>query len=201
MDRAYFEQEDVVYLARNLLGKLIRTNMGGVATSAWITETEAYKAPEDRASHAFGNRRTSRTEVMFGPPGHAYVYLNYGIHHLFNVVTGPEDMAHAILIRAVLPRENQEIQLQRRGKKQADSIDPEWFNGPGKVSQALGIRTDHNGLDLCSASGLIQIMDEGVKLSEHQALERPRIGIDYAGDWKEKPWRFTLRDVSRFIDR
>ena len=110
----FYTRPDVVQVAKDLLGKYLVTNFEGQVTSGKIVETEAYRAPDDRASHAFGNRRTARTEVMFAEGGHAYVYLCYGIHHLFNVVTGPSEMAHAVLVRAVQPVDNVELMLARR---------------------------------------------------------------------------------------
>lgn len=193
LDRAYFENNDVVFLARDLLGKLLVTEFEGVLTSGWIVETEAYRAPEDKASHAYGNRRTKRTETMFGLGGHAYVYLNYGIHHIFNIVSGPKGMAHAILIRGIVPHENPELQLRRRGKA-GNPFDPKLFNGPGKLTQALGIKTVHNGMDLCMEESQIRILDIGLILQPDQIAVTSRIGIDYAEEWVKKPWRFVVRD-------
>jgi len=191
LGRQYFNNPDVVFLARDMLGKHIRTNIDGILCSAIIIETEAYRAPEDKASHAYGNKRTKRTETMFGPAGIAYVYLNYGIHHLFNIVTGPIDMPHAILIRAILPVENRSLQISRRKTRQKKKIKG-LFTGPGKISQALGIRTSHNGADLCKINGSIGIFDCGNKYNEDMTTEAPRVGIDYAEEWALKPWRFIL---------
>jgi DNA-3-methyladenine glycosylase len=111
----FYLRTDVVQIARELLGKVLVTAFDGHRTAARISETEAYRAPDDRASHAFGNRRTARTEVMFQPGGRAYIYLCYGIHHLFNVVTAPADVAHAVLVRAAEPLEGEAIMRERRG--------------------------------------------------------------------------------------
>jgi len=191
LDRGYYEDNDVLFLAPDLLGKLIVTDFEGIRTSAWITETEAYRAPEDKASHAFGNRRTKRTEIMFGPGGYSYVYLNYGIHHLFNIVTSKTGHAHAILIRAIWPLENAAIQLERRKTKKR--IKKSLFDGPGKLSQALGIRTIHNGMDLCASKSSIRIFDAGKKYEAKEILSGPRIGIDYAEEWKDKYWRYLIK--------
>lgn len=127
-----------------LLGATITTHIDGLTTSGKIVETEAYRAPDDKGSHAYGNRRTKRTATIFGQPGTAYIYLCYGLHHMLNVVTGPEDVAHAILIRAVEPLEGIQIMSQRRGKKVTDK---NLTNGPGKLAQAMGITTELDGLD------------------------------------------------------
>jgi DNA-3-methyladenine glycosylase len=193
LTRSYFEDNDVVYLAKDLLGKLIRTTFDGITTSALIIETEAYRAPEDKASHAFGNRRTKRTETMFGRGGHAYIYLNYGIHHLLNIVTGPMDIAHAVLIRAVYPWENVDVQFLRR-KRIGQALDLSMYNGPGKLTEALGIRTDHNAIDLCLPESPIRIFDHKIAFSVEEIQSGPRIGIDYAEEWVNKPWRFTLNN-------
>jgi DNA-3-methyladenine glycosylase len=198
LDRTYFERNDVVFLAKDLLGKLIVTDFGKVRTSAWITETEAYRAPEDKASHAYGNRRTKRTETMFGHGGHAYVYLNYGIHHLFNIVTGPKETAHAVLIRGIMPFENALEQMKRR-KKAGDPMNVLFYNGPGKLTQGLGIRTGHNGLDLCAENSPVRVYDRGLEVSDQLIKVAPRIGIGYAEEWVGKPWRFLVNDHRLFM--
>ena len=137
LDPSYFLEEDVVFIARDLLGKEILANIDGLICRARITETEAYRAPDDRACHAYENRRTPRTETMFAEGGTAYLYLCYGIHHLFNVVTGPADVAHAVLIRAVEPLENEALMLQRRGLKK---LTPALTAGPGRWTKAKAPR-------------------------------------------------------------
>ncbi|MEL6124423.1 MAG: DNA-3-methyladenine glycosylase, partial [Bacteroidota bacterium] len=139
----WYASEDVVELARNLLGKMIISRVGDRFTSGMIVETEAYRAPDDKGSHAYGNRHTKRTATMFGPPGCAYVYLCYGIHHLCNVVTGPPDTAHAVLIRAVEPIEGTEHISHRRSMPQTVY---HLTNGPGKWTKALGITTALDGI-------------------------------------------------------
>lgn len=193
LTRSYFLNPDVVFLARDLLGKIIRTDFNGAICTGMITETEAYRAPEDKASHAYKNKRTKRTEVLFGPGGYAYVYLNYGIHHLFNLVTGPEGMAHAVLIRGIVPINNIEIQMKRRKKPVNKGPMVQLFNGPGKLSQALGITTLHTGLDLCDTHCPIQILDAGIIYHDAQIWAGPRIGIDYAEEWASVPWRFMVK--------
>ncbi|MCB9313370.1 MAG: DNA-3-methyladenine glycosylase [Lewinellaceae bacterium] len=184
---AYYQSNDVVSLARDLLGRELVTRIDGVITSGVITETEAYRGPEDRASHAWNNRRTSRTEVMFGAGGHAYVYLCYGIHQMMNVVTGPEDVPHAILIRAVHPLEGLEAMLHRR---RLDRPRKGWTSGPGTVGQALGLHTRLTGSCLYDPDSPVQIRAGTERPRPGEILAGPRVGIDYAGEDARLPWRF-----------
>lgn len=186
LTKSYYQQEDVVALSKDLLGKVIYTRFDGVLTSGIITETEAYAGITDKASHAYGGRRTKRTETMFARGGLAYVYLCYGIHHLFNVVTNQKDAPHAVLIRGMLPMDGMETILERRNKTK---LDKKTAAGPGTLSQALGIRTKHNGLDL--AGNTIWIEDEGIQPKENQVKITPRIGIDYADEDAQLPYRFV----------
>ena len=156
-----------------------------------IVETEAYRAPDDRACHAWMNRRTKRTEIMFAEGGKAYVYLCYGIHHLFNIVTGKEDMAHAILIRAVDPVENMELMLERRSM---DKAKRQLTGGPGVLSQALGIKTVHTGIDLLKKESPIWLEDRGIHFSENDIIASPRVGIAYAKECANWPWRFRVKN-------
>lgn len=185
------ESEDVVSLAQILLGATITTHFDGVTTAGIITETEAYKAPEDKGSHAHGNKRTKRTETLFAKAGTSYVYLCYGIHHLFNIVTGPKDTAHAVLIRAIQPSIGQNDMWSRRAiKSKGYSI----TNGPGKLTQALGIKTTHNGIDLLSDDSPISITLSKEKLSSKDIVASPRVGIAYAQECAHWPWRFRIKD-------
>lgn len=178
----------MVALARDLLGKRIVSHIDGIKTAARIVETEAYRAPDDRGSHAWQNKRTIRTETMFGQGGTAYVYLCYGIHHLFNVVTGPVDTAHAVLIRAVEPYSGLTIMQQRRN---TDGVN--LTNGPGKWSQAMGITTCINGITLYANNSLVKIY-MGEKISDTNILSGPRVGIAYAKECALRPWRFQIKD-------
>jgi DNA-3-methyladenine glycosylase len=174
------------------------TQVGGVETAVRITETEAYWAPDDRASHAFGNKRTKRTEVFFYQPGTAYVYLCYGIHEMFNVVTGPEGTAHAILIRAGEPSRGLEHIMKRRN---IDALKPQLSSGPGVLTKALGINRKLNGHNLLLPDGAVRLEVTGPAVPPSQVIATPRIGIGYAGDpWVSKPWRF-YRKGSRFVSR
>jgi DNA-3-methyladenine glycosylase len=191
---SYFRSNDVVALARDLLGKKVCTLLNGQYTSGIITETEAYRSWGDRACHAHLNRRTKRTEVMFGPGGVSYVYLCYGIHHLFNIVTNVENRAEAILIRAVEPLEGIEIMEERRGK---EANDPKLSAGPGNASKALGITTTLNNEPL---NGSRLWLEEHSRVSSHEINVSTRIGVDYAGKDALHPWRFYLKK-SRFVSR
>lgn len=187
----FYTRPDVVQVAKDLLGKYLVTNFNGEITAGKIVETEAYRAPEDRASHAFGNRRTARTEVMFAEGGHAYVYLCYGIHQLFNVVTGPADTAHAVLIRAIEPIENVELMLARR---KMERLERRLTAGPGALTEALGIRTAHTGLSLLDPTGPIWLEDRGEVVLDENIVASPRVGVAYAGECADWPWRFRIKD-------
>jgi DNA-3-methyladenine glycosylase len=190
LDESFYQDRDVLKLGEELLGKFLCTNIDGIYTSGKIVETEAYRAPEDKASHAYGNRRTSRTEVMFHPGGQAYVYLCYGIHHLFNVVTGPEGQAHAILIRAIEPVDGIDEMLKRRQmRKTAYQL----TSGPGVLTRALGITTQWNGSWLTSGKH-IWIEDRNTGISGKDVLKSPRVGVDYAEECAAWDWRFRIKD-------
>jgi DNA-3-methyladenine glycosylase len=182
----FYLQDDVVAISRGLLGKALCTRIDGELTQAVITETEAYAGVTDKASHAFGDRRTKRTEPMYGPGGSAYVYLCYGIHHLFNVVTNQEGIPHAVLVRAGVPLVGEEIILQRRKKMKADKT---LMAGPGTVAQALGIKTAMTGTDL--RGNKIWIEDCGIEIDAENISAGPRIGVDYAEEDAARPYRFV----------
>lgn len=184
----FYRQHDVVGVAKALLGKKLCTQTGDEFTSAIIVETEAYNGVVDRASHAYGGRRTGRTEVMYGQGGLAYVYLCYGIHYLFNVITAIEDNPLAVLVRTVEPVEGIGI-MQRRRK--LDRPGPRLSAGPGLVTQALGIGKEHNGLSLMGNQ--VWIEDTGTSLSPEDIVSTTRVGVDYAGDDALLPYRFYIR--------
>ncbi len=186
---SFYQQTDVVALSKTLLGKYLVTNFDGQLCSGKIIETEAYRGPDDKACHAFNNKRTKRTEPMFATGGIAYVYLCYGIHHLFNVVTGEKDMPHAILIRALQPVDNKTLMLHRRNKQ---AITPQLTAGPGVLSKALGITTAHTGMLLKPGPDSIWIEDRGDIIKENEIIAGPRVGIDYAEECKDWPWRFRI---------
>ncbi|MCR4433143.1 MAG: DNA-3-methyladenine glycosylase [Caldiserica bacterium] len=175
-----FYLQDTLEVARSLIGKLLVHRVGESYLSGFIVETEAYVGPDDRASHA-SRGLTKRTAPMFGPPGHAYIYLIYGMYYCFNVVTERENYPAAVLIRALEPFEGIELMLERRKVKSRREI----ANGPGKLTLALGITREMNGWDLCTSDLWIE---EG--RSPEKIGQGTRIGVHYAGEWKEKPWRF-----------
>jgi DNA-3-methyladenine glycosylase len=164
-----FFNRPTLRVAKELLGKFLVRKINGKIIAAVITETEAYCGPNDLASHA-SRGRTKRTEVMFGPPGHAYVYLIYGMYHCLNVVTEREEYPAAVLIRA---------------------IDAQGVNGPGKLCRHFQIDKTLNREDLTTSKKL-WIENRGMKLEPSQIKRAPRIGVDYAGPYKNKPWRFVL---------
>ena len=179
----YYQQEDVVFLAKDLIGKVLCTNISGKLTKGIITETEAYNGVADKACHAYGGRRTTRTEIMFQKGGSSYIYLCYGIHHLFNIVTSIQDDPKAVLIRSIKPLEGIEIIRSRRGNKK------NLGTGPGVMSTSLGLHTQFNNTSL--ESDLIWLEDHG---NEYQKVDAtPRIGIDYAGDDALLPYRFVVK--------
>lgn len=184
---AFYRRRSVTLIAKELLGKRLFTKFKGTITSGMIVETEAYSCKE-KGCHAYQNRMTRRNEVMFGKGGLAYVYLCYGIHHLFNVVTNQEGVADAVLIRALQPTEGTAEMIKRTGAVPGGRLTA----GPGKLTKALGIDRSHNGIDL--QSGKIWIEDDGMKVKKTEILASPRIGIDYAGADALLPWRFTLKD-------
>jgi DNA-3-methyladenine glycosylase len=184
---AFFERAAVVTVARELLGKILVTEFDGHRTSGRIVETEAYNGVGDRASHAWSGRRTARTEVMYGGGGTAYVYLIYGIHHLFNVVTNKKDTPHAVLVRALEPIDGVPLMLERTGKTKLDHT---LTRGPGNLSRALGLYTKHTGTSLLGSE--IWIEDDGWRPKKSEIIAGPRIGVDYAGADAGLPYRFFL---------
>ncbi|MDZ7774472.1 MAG: DNA-3-methyladenine glycosylase [Bacteroidales bacterium] len=194
IEKIFFEQGAVTDVAHRLLGKRLVTQRDGVLTSGIISETEAYAGRSDKASHAWNGRLTQRTEVMFRPGGCIYVYLCYGIHSLLNIVTNKQGEPDAVLIRGIIPEEGVAAMLQRRG---AQSVNRNLTNGPGKVSQALGVHYTHTGRVLGSSHDDFRIWVEQGRSIDPAAIETaPRIGIDYAGDDRLNPWRFVLKKSS-----
>lgn len=188
----FYQQSNVVETAQKLVGKVLCTRIdGGPLTSGIITETEAYCGRGDNACHANGGTRTKRTETMYQAGGIAYVYLCYGIHHLFNVVTNVEDQADAVLIRAVQPLDGKKIMLERRSSQE---IQPSLTAGPGRLTEALAITTDY---DTASLTGnTIWIEDRGHNFPENTLVASKRIGVDYAGEDANLPWRFYPKKSS-----
>lgn len=187
----FYDRTDVLTIAQELLGKVIVTKFDGLLTTARIVETEAYRGVVDKASHAYGGRRTARTEVMFGQAGNAYVYMCYGIHYLFNIVTNKKDIPEAVLIRAAEPLEGIATMLKRTGKAKADFT---LTRGPGNVSKALGIDKVHTGYSLNSEE--FYLADDGYVVEKIVAT--PRIGVDYAGADALLDYRFYVAG-SRYV--
>jgi DNA-3-methyladenine glycosylase len=184
---SFYLRSDIIQASRDLLGKVLATNIDGCITRAVITETEAYAGETDKASHAYGGRRTRRTEPIYQAGGRAYIYLCYGIHHMFNVVTNVEGIPHAILVRAGRPHQGIAEMLRRRGKSKADNT---LLAGPGSLGKALGITTALTGTDL--AGDRIWIEDQGLAVDPAAVIVAPRVGIDYAEEDAARPYRFIL---------
>jgi len=185
----FYQREDVLLISRELSGKVLCTNFHGKLTSGIIVETEAYAGVTDKASHAYGGRRTKRTETMYAKGGSAYVYLCYGIHHLFNIVTNKENIPHAVLIRAIQPQDGIEIMLQRRNKKK---VDQSLTAGPGSLTRALGITVKDSGTLLMD--NLIWLEDQNINYTNQDILTTPRVGVQYAGEDAQNPWRFQVEN-------
>lgn len=187
LDESFYQRHDVTRVARDLLGKVLVARINKITTSGVIVETEAYSHTE-KGCHAYMNRKTPRNEVMFRAGGHVYVYLCYGIHYLFNVVTGFEGTGDAVLVRALEPLDGTDHMIERTGSSTVKRI----TSGPGKLTKALGIDRKLNGMFLTGSH--VWIEDRGVIVAKKQVLASPRIGIDYAGVDAELPWRFTIKD-------
>ncbi|MEP6569782.1 MAG: DNA-3-methyladenine glycosylase [Acidobacteriota bacterium] len=187
LSRDFYTRPSVLTVARDLLGKLLVVpTRNGKRISGSIVEAEAYRGPQDRAAHSYGGRRTKRTEPMYGIGGTAYVFFVYGMYYQFNVVTNVADTPHAVLIRAVEPVEGIELMRKRRGGHPDHNL----TNGPGKLAIALGIDRRLDGADLL---GDRVWLEEGDHVSRLRIISGPRIGIDYAEEWKDKPWRFWIK--------
>jgi len=192
---SYFQNSDVNFLAADLLGKYLITSIGDVVTGGIITETEAYKGVEDKASHAYGGRFTNRTQTMYEDGGLSYVYLCYGIHHLFNVVTGSKGVPHAVLIRGLEPVIGLEHMLERR---KMTSLKPNLTAGPGALARAMGIDKNLNAADL--QGDQIWIEERGLHFSNEEIIACPRVGVDYAEDHALLPWRYYIRG-NKFVSK
>jgi DNA-3-methyladenine glycosylase len=188
LKKSFYQRDDVVQIAKELLGKYLFTKFDGRLTGGVITETEAYAGEIDKASHAYGGRRTARTEIMYAEGGTAYVYLCYGIHSLFNVVTNKKDVPHAILIRAIKPTHGIQTMLWRRNMLE---LKKNISAGPGTVSKALGIHYSQTGISLLGNK--IWLEDRNFPVDEKQVISGKRIGVEYAGKDAELHYRFILK--------
>lgn len=184
----FYQRQDVVQIAKELIGKVVVTHINGITTSGRIVETEAYMAHIDKASHAYNGKRTNRNEPMYSHAGTVYVYICYGMHTMLNVVTNDKDVPDAVLIRALEPIEGIEEMLKRTGKK---TLDNTLTRGPGNLAKALGLTKAHSGLQFGHAE--IDIFDDGFKVKEEDTGVSKRIGIDGAGDDALLPYRFYLK--------
>jgi len=189
----FYKRTDVLLIARELIGKVIVTSFDGQLTTGRIVETEAYVALTDKASHSFGGKRTARNEHMYAAAGISYVYICYGMHHLFNVVTNAKDVPDAVLIRAVEPITGIDIMLKRTGKIKFDNT---LTKGPGNAARALGISKEHSGLNLLKDH--IYIAADKFAIDESMIGVSKRIGIDGAGEDAFLPYRFYLKG-NRFV--
>ena len=187
LPKEFYLRNNVLDISRDLLGKYIFTRIDKQLTGGIITEVEAYAGQTDRASHAYAKRRTPRNEVMYSEGGVAYIYLCYGMHHLFNIVTNKAEIPHAILLRGIMPTDGIEAMLCRRNKFKVDKT---LTSGPGSVSQALGIKTTFNGTNLCG--NIIWLEDKGFSTDGIKIITSPRIGVSYAGQDALLPYRFIL---------
>ena len=188
-----FYQQDVITVSKGLLGKILVHQSREGTTTGRIVETEAYRGPEDQAAHSSGGRRTARNEVMFGQKGVAYVYFIYGLYHCFNIIAGDvPGKPEAVLIRALEPMDGKEIMEKRRGQQVKIA---NLTNGPSKMCMAMGISKAQNKLDLTAPPLCIK---EAPLVPQEEIVETTRIGVDYSGEWKNKAWRFYIRD-NRFV--
>jgi DNA-3-methyladenine glycosylase len=192
---SFYQHIEVNDLAVQLLGKQLFTLIDGELTGGTIVETEAYNGVEDKASHAYGGRFTDRTKIMYEPGGMSYVYLCYGIHHLFNVVTAPQGTPHAVLIRGLEPVTGLDVMLRRRDMT---ILKPNLTAGPGALAKAMGIDRRLNAKDLMGDE--IWIEDAGLTFRRSEIVASPRVGVDYAGDHALLPWRYYVKG-NRFVSK
>ena len=191
----YFQNKDVIFLAQDLLGKILFTKKNGEITAGIITETEAYFGEEDKASHAYGGRRTLRTEAMYQPGGYSYIYLCYGIHHLFNIVVSLKNDPKSVLIRSVEPYQGFSVIENRRNRP---SSDKSISSGPGSVCKALGIDMTFNRKPLTGED--IWIEDSGLQYRTEDIASTSRIGVAYADEHAQLPLRFYLKN-NRYVSK
>lgn len=188
-----FYQKGTITVARELLGKILVHESKEGTTAGRIVETEAYRGPEDQAAHSSGGRRTDRNEVMYGQKGHAYVYFIYGLYYCFNITAGNiSEKPEAVLVRALEPMAGQEIMVKRRGQKiKCTNL----TNGPSKLCMAMAISKEQNKANLTAPP---MYMEDAPLIPKDDIIETTRIGIDYSGDWKNKPWRFYVKE-NKFV--
>jgi DNA-3-methyladenine glycosylase len=215
LEKYFYAREDTLKIARELLGKYLLTDIGGKGiTGGKIVETEAYLGVADKASHGYNNRKTERNKNLYKEGGNAYVYFCYGMYYLFNVVTGKENTADAVLIRAIEPEIGTDLMVQRKigrlksknkttGGNANTSIN-RITSGPGLLTIAMGIDLTHNGISICESKNNdkleIWLEDRGIFISEKDIAETPRIGVNYAAEHALLPWRFKIKD-NKWVSR
>lgn len=195
LEFSYYLNQDVLFLAKDLLGKLLFTQIEGQITAGMIVETEAYFGIQDKASHAYGGRRTGRTETLYSHGGISHVYLCYGIHNLFNIVSSVEGEPHAVLIRAIEPLIGADIMEVRRNMSITKAA---ISSGPGSAAKALGIDRSFNEKDLTGEE--IWVEDHGIRYTNDQIAGVPRVGVAYAQEDALLPWRFFIKD-NKFVSK
>ncbi|HEY1007175.1 MAG TPA: DNA-3-methyladenine glycosylase [Sphingobacteriaceae bacterium] len=195
LPQSYYLNGDVVALARDLIGKQLFVRTEDVLTGGIIVETEAYRGPEDTGAHSYNHRRTARNDIMYSDGGVVYMYICYGIHDMLNIVTGPADRAHAILIRALQPTTGLETMRERRKVRHED---PRLCRGPGALAKALALKKVHNGSSLQGPE--IWIEDHGRPFADDEIVSGPRIGLNIGEPYKSIPWRFYVRG-STYVSR
>lgn len=187
LERQFFTRP-TLQVARELLGMRLVHLDGEERCGGIIVETEGYIGEDDLGCHASAGL-TPRTKVMFGPPGHAYVYFTYGMHWMLNFVTEAEGFPAAVLIRGIAPTEGRDRIAERRTGRP----EKEWTNGPGKICQALSINKAHNGADLCASEAEL-FVEYGVNIPDSGVTISPRVGLNSVPEpWKSVPWRFLAR--------
>ncbi len=189
LSSSFYSSNDVLNISKKLLGKILSTNINNEVSKGIIVEVEAYLGKNDKASHAYNNKRTQRTEPMFNKGGYSYIYLCYGVHNLFNIVVGSKDNPLAILVRAIEPIKGHKIMLSRRN---LNTLNYNLTNGPGKLTQALGIDIKYNNIQLNSKE--LSIENSDIKISKKDIFSGPRIGVDYAKEDSKLPYRFYIKD-------
>lgn len=210
LGKSFYDKEDTVKIAKELIGKYLLTDIDGEGvTGGKIVETEAYLGAIDKASHGYGNRKTERNKNLYKAGGYAYVYFIYGMYYLFNVVTGKENNADAVLIRAIEPEIGLDIMLKRkekagRGKGGANGGINRITSGPGLLTIALGINLRHNGIPVCEGKEPeklnIWLEDRNVNIAGKDVIETPRVGVGYAAEHALLPYRFKIKD-NKWVSR
>jgi DNA-3-methyladenine glycosylase len=193
IERDFYLRDDSVQIAQDLVGKLLVVSADGNRVSGMIVETEAYMGVTDKAAHSYGGRRTARNEITYALGGHVYVFFIYGMYYQLNFVTGPEEHPHVVLIRAVEPIDGIEIMRTRHWQMPDNNL----TSGPGKLCIAFGIDRSLNGEDLL---GEKIWLEEYKNFSKDEIAVGKRIGIDYAAEDAEKPWRFWVKD-NQFVSK